>query len=77
MMNLKKSEDAWKAYKNSPFYWRHGIPEDREHISFEIFLVGWTECQQEALKILTSSWTGLDMSINSCDSHYIEKVKEL
>jgi len=38
---------------------------------------GWNECKEEVLKILQQEWTGLDMSPNSCDSWYIDKVKEL
>lgn len=38
---------------------------------------GWNDCKREVLKILQQEWTGLDMSPNSCDSWYIDKVKEL
>jgi hypothetical protein len=38
---------------------------------------GWEACKKEVLKILQQSWTGLDMSPNSCDQYYIDKVKGL
>lgn len=41
------------------------------------FSAGWSACQEEVLKTLKQDWTGADLSINSCDQHYIEKVKEL
>lgn len=39
--------------------------------------VAWRACKEEVLKILKKDWTGLDLSINSCDNHYIEKVEKL
>ena len=38
---------------------------------------GWNDCKKEILKILKKDWTGLDLSINSCDSYYIEKIEKL
>ena len=38
---------------------------------------GWKACKQEVLKILQQDYTGLDMSPNSCDSWYIDRIKEL
>lgn len=38
---------------------------------------GWKDCKREVLKILKQDWTGLDRSINSCDSWYIKKIEEL
>jgi hypothetical protein len=37
----------------------------------------WEACKQEVLKILKQDWTGLDLSINSCDDYYIDKIKML
>jgi len=55
MTNLEASESAWKFYRDSPFYWRHGIPKDKEHVSFEIFLAGWTACLDQVLDILAKA----------------------
>lgn len=41
------------------------------------FTSGWDVCKEEVLKILQQEWTGLDMSVNSCDQYYIDKIKEL
>ena len=38
---------------------------------------GWNRCKEEVLKILKENWTGLDMSPNSCDLYYIEKIEKL
>lgn len=37
---------------------------------------GWEECKREVLKILEQDWTGLDMSVNACDKHYIDRIKK-
>jgi hypothetical protein len=42
-----------------------------------IYDEGWNDCKKEVLKILKKDWTGFDLSINSCDNHYIEKVEKL
>ena len=41
------------------------------------WLKGYNDCKEEVLKILQQDYTGLDMSPNSCDSWYIDKVKKL
>lgn len=38
---------------------------------------GFNDCKQKILKILQEDWYGADLSINSCDQHYINKIKEL
>jgi hypothetical protein len=38
--------------------------------------IGWEACKEEILKLLQQHWTGLDLSINSCDDYYIEKIKK-
>ena len=38
---------------------------------------GWDACKKEILKILKQDWTGADLSVNSCDQHYIDKIEEL
>jgi hypothetical protein len=38
---------------------------------------GWEDCKEEVLKILQQDWTGADLSINSCDQHYIDEIKKL
>lgn len=38
---------------------------------------GFEECKRRVLEILKRDWVGADMSINSCDRHYIDKVKDL
>lgn len=58
--------------------WERPHIEDEDMPQYPIaFKAGWEACQEEVLKILEKRWTGLDMSINSCDEHYIEKVKRL
>lgn len=39
--------------------------------------MGWDACKEEVLKILERNWTGLDLSINSCDQYYIDEIKKL
>lgn len=38
---------------------------------------GFEECKRKVLEILKKDWTGADLSINSCDEYYIEKIKDL
>jgi len=38
---------------------------------------GFEECKRRVMEILKKDWIGADMSINSCDRYYIDKVKEL
>lgn len=38
---------------------------------------GWDACKDEVLEILKKDWIGADLSINSCDEYYIEKIKDL
>lgn len=39
--------------------------------------VSWNACKDEVLKILKKDWTGADLSINSCDEHYIKEIEKL
>jgi len=38
---------------------------------------GWQHCKKAVLRILKQDWTGCDLSINSCDQHYIDKIEKL
>lgn len=38
---------------------------------------GFEDCRKKVLTLLQQDWTGADMSINTCDKYYIDKVKEL
>lgn len=38
---------------------------------------GFEECKRRVIEILKRDWVGADMSINSCDQYYIDKVKDL
>jgi hypothetical protein len=46
-------------------------------IQDEALRCGWDACKQEVLKILKKDWKSSGISINSCDKHYIDKIKEL
>lgn len=37
----------------------------------------WEGCKEEILKILKKDWIGADLSINSCDKYYIDKIEKL
>ena len=39
--------------------------------------IAWEACKEEVLKILKEDYAGLDLSINSCDEYYIEKIEKL
>lgn len=41
------------------------------------FSSGWAACKEEVLKILQQDLQNCDLSTDSCDNRYIEKVKEL
>lgn len=38
---------------------------------------GWQDCKKAVVKLLQQDWTGADLSINSCDEHYIDRIKSL
>ena len=38
---------------------------------------GWQDCKKAVVRLLEQNWTGADLSINSCDEHYIDKIKSL
>lgn len=38
---------------------------------------GFNECKRKVLQILQQDLQNLDLSTDSCDSRYIEKIKEL
>jgi GH24 family phage-related lysozyme (muramidase) len=52
------------------------IEEQYEQGLFDIgYNQGFKECKKKVLKILEQDWTGCDLSINSCDKYYIDKIK--
>jgi len=57
-----------KEQKKQPIY----VDKDNEQYN-----KGFEACKRLVLKILEKDWTGLDMSINSCDEWYINQIKEL
>ena len=38
---------------------------------------GFDDCKNKVLDILGQDWVGADLSVNSCDKYYIEKIKNL
>lgn len=46
-------------------------------IQDEWFDMGFLECKKRVLKILEKDLQNLDLSTDSCDKRYIEKIKSL
>ena len=68
-----KNFNTWAA---SFFSWGE-TPSKTELEGYELaYAAGRNHCKEEVLKILEQNWQGADLSINSCDQHYVDKIKE-
>jgi len=72
MSNPAYTPDRFWIDNRNPNYTRADLDRTRQE--------GWIEgkeyCKQEILKILKEDWTGCDLSINSCDEYYIERIEK-
>jgi hypothetical protein len=37
---------------------------------------GWIDCKKAILEILRHNWQGADLSPNSCDQYYIDRIEK-
>ena len=49
----------------------------QEQLQESLYGEGWNDCKRKVLEILKKDWSGLDLSVNSCDKYYIEKIEKL